>query len=281
MKLELMKEKGREIKLVVFDLDGTLLTSKSEISNKSKEAIKSLRKKGIKVAIASGRIASMLKYFYEDLDLDDFVISSNGACIEDLSINKPIQQLFSDPEDSKKVVEFCVKHHIECNILKREASYFQSYSERVSKFKLYNDHAKEANSEEIEIIYYEDGIADYNNIGKLLIYEMNQKKIEMVKKFVSENTKLTFLSSGIGYLDVCSVGVSKGNAVKKVAEYMGIELEQVCAFGDYDNDISMLEIVGIAIVTANGSENTLKHADYITKSNDDEGIAHAVNEILL
>jgi len=281
MDLELMRTKGKHIKLVVFDLDGTLLTSESKISNQSREAIKALRNKGVKIAIASGRIFSMLKYIYEDLDLDDFVISSNGACIEDLSINQPIQELFADPDDSKKVVEFCVKHHIECNILKREASYFQPYSKRISKFNLYNEHAREANSEEIKIVYYDDGIDNYENIGKLLIFEMNQEKTDLVKKFVEENTKLMYLSSGIGYLDVCSVGVSKGNAVKKIAEYMKIGLDQVCAFGDYDNDISMLDVAGIAVVTANGSENTLKHADFITKSNDDEGIAYAVNELLL
>ena len=89
------------------------------------------------------------------------------------------------------------------------------------------------------------------------------------------------MTSGVGYVDISSVGVSKGNAVKKIAEYMNISLDQVCVFGDYDNDISMFEVAGLSVVTANGSKNALKSADFITLSNDDEGIAYAVRELLL
>ncbi len=281
MELEMMKARGRDVKLVVFDLDGTLLTSKSKISHQSKLAIDLLKKKGIKIAIASGRIFSMLKNFYEALELKDFVISSNGAAIDDLSTQQPIQQLFADRKDAKKVVEFCVENHIECNILKRDACYFQPYSDRIAKFDLYNKHAKEEKSEEIKIILYDQGIDDYGRIEKLLIYEMDPIKTEKVVNFVESNTQLMHMTSGIGYTDISSHGVSKGEAVKKIAEYMNISLDEVCVFGDYDNDISMLEVAGISVVMANGTKNTLEYADYITLSNDDEGIAHAIKKFLI
>ena len=281
MDLDMMKLKGKNVKLAFFDLDGTLLNSQSKISYHSRLAIDELRKKGIKIAIASGRIFSMLKSFYETLNLKDFVISSNGASIDDLTLNQPIQLLFADPADSKKVVEFCVENHIECNILKRDACYFQTYSKRIEKFNIYNEHAREQKSEEIEIITYEDGIDDYNDIEKLLVYETNAVKKKKVQRFVDENTNLMHMTSGVGYVDISSVGVSKGNAVKKIAEYMNISLDQVCVFGDYDNDISMFEVAGLSVVTANGSKNALKSADFITLSNDDEGIAYAVRELLL
>lgn len=281
MELEMMKARGRDVKLVVFDLDGTLLTSKSKISHQSKQAIDTLKKKGIKIAIASGRIFSMLKNFYETLELKDFVISSNGAAIDDLSSDRPIQQLFADTKDAKNVVEFCLKNRIECNILKRDACYFQPYSERIAKFNLYNAHAKEEQSEEIKIILYDESIDDYGHIEKLLIYETDPLKTEKVMDFVESNTELIHMTSGIGYTDISSRGVSKGEAVIKIAEYMNISLEQVCVFGDYDNDISMLDVAGIAVVMANGTKNTLKHADFITLSNDDEGIAYAIKELLI
>jgi len=281
MELKLLKEKGKDVRLVVFDLDGTLLNSKSKISYHSKLAINELRKKGIKIAIASGRIFTMLKSFYEDLNLKDFVISSNGAAIDDLTTNQPIQQLFAYPEDSKKVVEFCVENHIECNILKRNACYFQEYSARLAKFNLYNEHAVEQNSEPIDIVIYEHGIDHYEGIEKLLIYETNSTKTKKVQRFVDQNTKLIHMTSGEGYVDISAVGVSKGEAVKKIAEYMNIGIEQVCVFGDYDNDISMLEVAGISVVMSNGTKNALKYADFITLSNDDEGIAYAIKELLL
>ncbi len=281
MELEMMKARGKDVKLVVFDLDGTLLTSKSKISHQSKLAINLLKKKGIKIAIASGRIFSMLKNFYETLELDDFVISSNGAAIDDLSIHQPIEQLFADPNDSKKVVEFCLENHIECNILKRDACYFQPYSERIAKFNLYNKHAREEQSEEIEIILYDKGIDDYGKIEKLLIYETDPLQTKKIVDFVESKTKLIHMTSGIGYTDISSPGVSKGEAVIKIAEYMHISLDQVCVFGDYDNDISMLDVAGIAVVMANGTKTTLEHADFVTRSHDDEGIAYAIKELLI
>lgn len=281
MELEMMKARGKNVKLVVFDLDGTLLTSKSKISHQSKLAIELLKKKGIKIAIASGRIFTMLKNFYEDLKLDDFVISSNGAAIDDLMTHQPIQQLFADQDEAKKVVEFCLENHIECNILKRDACYFQPYSDRIAKFNLYNKHAKEEQSEEIKLISYDESIDDYGGIEKLLIYEMDTVKTAKIINFVENSTKLIHMTSGIGYTDISAPGVSKGKAVIKIAEYMKISLEQVCVFGDYDNDISMLDIAGIAVVMANGTETTLKYADFITRSNDDEGIAYAIKELLI
>jgi len=281
MELEVMKSIGKDIKLVVFDLDGTLLNSQSKVSNESQFAIDLLKEKGIRIAIASGRIFSMIKHFSESLGLKDFIISSNGAAIDDLSTNQPLQQLFTNPEDAKKVVEFCVKNHIECNILKRDACYFQPYSKRIDRFNLYNKHARQVHSNEIEIVLYEQGIDDYSKIEKLLIYEMDSTQTNSVIEYVRKNTKLIHMSSGEGYTDVSSPGVSKGHAVKKIAEHMNISLDHVCVFGDYDNDVSMFEIAGLAIAMANGSSKALENADFITLSNDDEGIAHAIKELLL
>ncbi|MBN2300000.1 MAG: HAD family phosphatase [Acholeplasmataceae bacterium] len=281
MELELLKMKGKNIQLVVFDLDGTLLTSNHDISYHSKLAINELRKKGIKVCIASGRIFTMLRSYYELLELKDYAISSNGAGIDDLGKNQPIQQLFVDADDAKKVVEFCVLEHIECNILKREACFFQPFSKRLIRFNIYNEIAKEQGSQEIKIIQYESGIDDYKHIEKLLIFETNSIKIKKVKNFVDQHTNLIHTTSGNGYLDVSSFGVSKGEAVTKIAEHLAIDLEHVCVFGDYDNDISMFKVAGISVAPSNASKNALKHADFITLSNDDEGIAYAVKELLL
>ncbi|MBU1141855.1 MAG: Cof-type HAD-IIB family hydrolase [Firmicutes bacterium] len=281
MELEALKRKGKKVKLVVFDLDGTLLTTQGKISYHSKLAIDELKKKGIKIAIASGRIFTMLKSFYETLELKDFVISSNGASIDDLSTQQPVQQLFLDPEDAKKVIDFCIINHFECNIHKRDACYFQPFSLRLDRFKSYNEHAKEQNSEEIKLMVYEYGIDNYERIEKILIYETNSIKTKKIKHFVEMNTKLNHMSSNEGFLDISAIGVSKGSAVEKITEYMHIDLEQVCVFGDYDNDISMFNVAGLSIATSNGSKNAMKHADFITLSNDNEGIAYAVKELLL
>ena len=281
MDLALLKEKGKDVKLVVFDLDGTLLTSKSRISDLSILAIKELKKQGFLVAIASGRIFTMLESYYQVIELKDFVISSNGASIDWIGTGETIQKITLDQDDAKKVIEFCLLNKIECNVLSREACYFPKESYRLGRFEIYNKIAEEQGLKKIDVIVYEDMNHDWKDIEKILIYEKSSVKVSKAQKFIDTYTKLVYTSSDHNMLDVSSIGVNKGSAVQRIAEYLKITPEQVCVFGDYDNDVSMFLYAGIAIATENGSKKALKNADFITLSNDNEGIAYAIKEILL
>jgi Cof subfamily protein (haloacid dehalogenase superfamily) len=281
MDLALLKEKGKDVKLVVFDLDGTLLTSKSRISDLSILAIKELKKQGFLIAIASGRIFTMLETYYKAIDLKDFVISSNGASIDWIETKETIQKITLDPEDANKVIEYCLLNQIECAVLTRKACYFPKDSYRLTRFEIYNQIAIEQGLTPIDVIVYEDMHQDWTDIEKILIYEKNAMKISKAEKFIDTYTKLIYTTSDHNMLDISSIGVSKGAAVQKIAEHLRITPEQVCVFGDYDNDVSMFLYAGIAIATENGSKKALKNADFITLSNDNEGIAYAIKEILL
>lgn len=280
LELQKLKEKGKGVKLVVFDLDGTLLNSKHEISEYSLLAIQELLKKGIAIAIASGRIFTMLEGYIHTLNHQGFVISSNGGGIDEVSTHRSVKQIYLDPSDSEKLVRYCVSEHIECNILKRKSCYFPMKSVRISRFDSYNRIAIEKGLSPIQFKRYEQTIDDYALIEKLLIYENNPMKVKKVKKFIEKNTVLSYTSSGDGLMDVSSQGVSKGRAVEIIAKELGISLDHVCVFGDYDNDISMFNIAGLSIAMGNASREAKKHADFITLSHDEEGIAYAIREIL-
>jgi Cof subfamily protein (haloacid dehalogenase superfamily) len=276
-----LREKGKDVRLVVFDLDGTLLNSKHEISEYSLLAIRELLKKEIVIAIASGRIFTMLEGYIHTLNHQGFVISSNGGGIDDLSKHQRIKQVYLDPSDSEKIVLFCYSQQIECNILKRQSCYFPMQSVRISRFDNYNKIAIEKGLSPIVFNRYERTIDDYALIEKILIYENNPMKVKKVKKFIETHTQLAYTSSGDGLMDVSSQEVSKGRAVEIIAKELGISLDQVCVFGDYDNDVSMFKTAGIAIAMGNASHQAKKHADFITLSHDEEGIAYAIREILL
>jgi 5-amino-6-(5-phospho-D-ribitylamino)uracil phosphatase len=274
-----LREKGKHVQLVVFDLDGSLLNSKHEISEYSLLAIRELQKKHIKIAIASGRIFTMLEGYIHTLGHQGFVISSNGGAIDDYSTKQSIKQVYLDPRDSELLVTFCHEQQIECNILKRSICYFPIKSARIARFESYNLIATEKGLSPIVSKRYVKTIDDYALIEKILIYENNPMKIRKIKKFIDHHTTLAYTSSGDGLMDVSSKEVSKGFAVEVIAKHLGIPLEHVCVFGDYDNDVSMFKISGIAIALGNASPAAKKHADFITLSNDDEGIAYAIREI--
>ena len=280
MDINNLREKGKHVQLVVFDLDGTLLNSKHEISEYSLLAIRELQKKHIKIAIASGRIFTMLEGYLHTLNHQGFVISSNGAAIDDLSTQTNIKQIYLDPRDSEQLVTFCYEQQVECNILKRSACYFPMKSARIARFDSYNLIANQKGLSPIVSKRYVKTIDDYALIEKILIYENNPMKIRKIKKFIEKHTALAYTSSGDGLMDVSSQEVSKGFAVEIIAKHLEIPLEHVCVFGDYDNDVSMFQKAGIAIALGNASATAKKHADFITLSNDDEGIAYAIRELL-
>lgn len=279
MTLQELKEKAKHIQLAVFDLDGTLLNPQGEITEETLSAIKMLKRKGIRIGIASGRIYSMTTMYHHILDDHDFVLTSNGATIHKAQEDQPIQKLTLDAMEAKQVIDFCVKEHIECNIFKNEACYFQSFSSRLKRFDAYNIEAKQLGVKEATTLFYTDQIPSYEDIEKLLVIETDSAKSEKVIRFIENHTHLAHTQSGPGYIDVSNPDVSKGNAVKKLAEYLKIPLSSVCAFGDYDNDISMLEIAGLSIVPANAQPSVFPYADYVTLSHEYDGVAVAIKTI--
>lgn len=279
MELNQLKEKSHKIRLVAFDLDGTLLKSDHTISQLSLLAIEELRRKGIKIAIASGRIFTMLESYCHTLNNPDFVISVNGGSIDDLKNDKIVTRNYVPFDDAKRVIQYCLSEQLDCSLLTRKSCYFTRSSERIKRFESYNTLAKKQGLKEIDLNYYDEMTDEIDQIEKILIYETNSSKTRQLMKFIDQNTQLSHTSSGKHLLDVSSKNISKGEALKTIMSYMGINKDACCVFGDYDNDVSMFEVAGIAIAMGNASKKALEASDYVTESHDDEGIAIAIKEI--
>ncbi len=273
-------EKIKKINMVVFDLDGTLLTSNQVLSKYSVLGIQELHKRGIKIVIASGRIYTMLETFINQLGCVDFVISTNGASIDDIKKGLPLKRLHIDEEDAKKLIFYCQNEKIECNILKREACYFPRDSKRIDRFLNYNIHAVSHEDQPIKIAFYDHDFNQYAKIEKLLINENNPVKAQQVMHFMDTHTKLRYTKSGKELIDVSDQKASKDQALKSLSEMLEIPLDTIVVFGDYDNDVEMMKIAGFSIAPQQASLKALKTANFITLSNDDEGIAYAIKILL-
>lgn len=277
MNIEDLKIRSQSIRLVVFDLDGTLLKSDHSISESSLQAIRYLQSKGVKIAIASGRIYSMLgvyQYLIKDLD---YIISVNGGAIDEIRSGVTLQKMCLSNQTVNHVIEYCLNHQLDCCLLSRGPSFFVKDSVRVTRFHQYNQMASDLGLSKIDLKYYDQKIEDLDNIEKILIQEFDEAKATNTMNYIQRFQDLTLTNSDKNLIDLCPKNVSKGNALVQLAKYMNIEPSQICAFGDYDNDVSMFEIAGISIAMSNASEKALDAADYITKSNDDDGIAYAIS----
>jgi Cof subfamily protein (haloacid dehalogenase superfamily) len=252
-----------DYKIVFFDVDGTITHhSDGSISSKTKEAIKSLKSKGIRVVAATGRPLSMCKEI-EEMGIDTF-ITANGAyvkhkeyVIHKITMNKNIVQ---------EVVEFA----------QAENHALSYYTEDFSMNGVKQTEVLQALKETLSLIEYPAIKPEICNQEVFLMCLFATD--EAVIKFANKFPHLTFKRWHPYVLNVLQEEVSKSLAIIKVLQYFGIEKSEAIAFGDGENDIDMLELVGLGIAMGNGNEKLKNIADFITKKSGENGIEFALKK---
>lgn len=276
MKQRLAPNKYR---LLVTDMDGTLLDQNKQIPKENFEALQELSEKGIKIVIASGRIFSMLEHYYKEMPFVSYVISSNGASIDDVKNMKTIKQHVINKDMVLRVQKYCKDMDFECNILARSACYFPDVSIRKYRFDQYNEIALASGLNPM-ILKNHDSLHELKDeVEKILIYEKDAIKLELMKRFIDEHTNLSYTISDHNLLDISVKGVSKGHALEELLEHLKLEANKVIVFGDFENDESMFLKESYNIAMENAVESLKKAADFVTKSNQASGIAYAIKDI--
>ena len=261
---------------MLLDLDDTLLDSKGELSQRTWNAVRAAVDKGVKVAIASGRMHGSLLPYVKALSTHGPVVSYNGALIKDSVTG---QTIYSNPvplDMAKKVIAFARQKDI----------FRQFYSERDYFFERHCD---------LSEMYFEStgikGIALGENLEekiikappKILLIDLDIGKLVKVFDELKEKFKdsLYITRSKGHYIEIMNKNVNKGAALIKMCELYGISTGHSMAIGDGLNDLEMIKNsgVGVAVETAEGE---LKDAaDMVCASADDDGPAQAIEEIVL
>lgn len=269
-------------KWCVCDMDGTLLNSKDIISEENKTALKKLQQNGVEVIIASGRVDLMVKHYIKELDLKGHVISCNGGLIRNIKTGEYVYSKTIDKCDFEKIINYSVDYKIDFLIYTDNFVYSNKGNPRALKFENLN----KTLTKDLQVpIKYIDNI-NINYIGsmkvlKILLVCSNQEQVELLENKFSEFEGLTVVSSANGLLDIMASNISKGRALKILAEKLDVDLDNVIAFGDNYNDMEMLQCVGMPIAMENSVEKLKEKAKHITKSNDESGIAYAINNFII
>lgn len=255
-----------DIKLAVFDIDGTLVTHGTHILLDSTiESIHKLQEKGIKVAIASGR--ALYSFDQEVLDRVefDYLISANGAYIYDQINEKDVyrHRYSSELVESftKKVQE--VQGSLMYQMVKNGYSYvdYEGLAQKMLEY---------LNMHESKILNYDDKQnKHFEEAPHHIITRIPENAFADFQKQFPELKFTRFLPD---MYDVNDHVINKANAVKHIAQDLGIELSEVIAFGDGLNDLEMLSEVKIAIAMGNAEPELKKVADYVTANSEEGGI---------
>jgi len=262
-------------KVIACDLDGTLLEHNKTISKENKQAIKEYRDKGYKFVIATGRGNNCLDNFVNELDInhlnDEYMIVLNGALVTDTNRNIIIEHPI-EFDIVIKAFEIFKKFNagFEIYTIDRCYSYNKSFYRKVfTKIVFKIDELTE------DILY---SLKD-EKIYKMGVLSNNYDHLKQMEKELPQDFKdlVEITYSGSCYLEMNNKGVSKGQALLDLAEYLGYSKEETLAIGDSANDIKMIKMAGLGVAVKNAEPEVKKVAKYITKN---DNMHSAVKEVI-
>jgi len=266
--------------LIALDLDDTLLTSEKVISENNQKIISQAMKAGTKIVLCSGRTHNAVVKFAKVLGItgsDQYMITNGGAIIENLD-GKIIYQKMMSNKFYREFVDFVKLNKLHYNVVDKTGNTYTSNSELLDRYTI-----KQAFENDNGLYLKEpDQLPDNFEIVKAII-NGNEKELDNITNMVHKRFDKDYfvVRTGVGFLEIFPKDVNKGTAIKFLAQYLGLNMEQTMAMGDRDNDLPMLEVAGMAIAMGNAVDNLKKHSDFVTSDNDHDGVGVAINKFVL
>ena len=265
-------------KLLVLDIDGTLTNTKKEISPNTYETLIQAQKKGLKIVLASGRPTYGIVPLADQLRLDEFggyILAYNGGQILDWKTKEVLHEktlpnyllpyLHRCAQTSGTTIVSYKDDHVvtendKCDYVKYEAKLNKMRTLKTESF--------------LETIPYP--------VPKCLIIGEPDKLVKLEDEILKEVGELmgVFRSEPF-FLELVPKDIDKAQSLAHLLNVIGLEKEDMIACGDGYNDLSMIKFAGLGVAMANAQEVVRENADYITHSNDDEGVAHVVEQFYL
>ena len=267
-----------DYKLLVLDLDGTLTDSKKKITARTHDTLIEAQKKGIKIVLASGRPTYGVAPIADALELDryeGYILSYNGGEIIDWKTKQLMYKKWLD-NDVLPYLYQCAKDN-GFAIVTYDHEYVLTESpddEYVLKEALLNVMKIKKTDNFLESIP--------RPITKCLIVGEPTRLAELEKEMYEQlKDKMGVFRSEPYFLELVPKGIDKAQSLSVLLEETGLAKEEMIAMGDGFNDLSMIQFAGLGIAMANAQQIVREHADFITLSNDEDGVAYAVEKFIL
>ncbi len=258
----------KKIKLIVADMDGTLLNNKKEIPSNMKEVLDVCNQNDVMFAIGTGRQMANIKNYFKDLQKDLLIIAENGSYAdkngETLFYSAIDQKYLPEIIDRSRNIEQCWP--VLCS---DTMAYIESdYAPLVEECKKYYHH--------LEIV---DDLKQVNApICKVALCDLKGAEFNCAPQFADLQEQLQITVSAAIWLDISNLNINKGNTLAMLQEQMDISIEETMAFGDYLNDVSLLPRAKYSYAMENAHPELKKLANYIAPTNEEAGVAKVILE---
>ncbi|MGO5138954.1 Cof-type HAD-IIB family hydrolase [Clostridium butyricum] len=268
----------KNFKMLCLDIDGTLLNSKHEITEVTMKLIKKVvDEKQVKVILVSARMPCGIDYLQRQLQIEAPIICYSGSLVLDKKYNV-ISNNYIGLNLVLEMIEEAKKENMHISLYKDNEWIIENRDEwaRVES-EITEIDPKVLNFKEIECTEkYKLGF------NKVLIIE-NEEKIKKISDILTKKLgdKLNIYQSKPTYLEIMNKSVSKTSAIQQLMNLYNIEKDEVVSVGDNFNDIDMIKFAGIGVAMGNAPDEVKKNSDYVTLSNDEDGVANVIKKYFI
>ncbi len=266
------------VRLIALDLDGTLTNDKKQITEYTKKTLHEAAGKGIKIALASGRPTLGILPVAEELGLRQtggYIIAYNGGHILDIGNGEDIFRAAFPKEFIRQAADYAAKNHVPI------LSYDEKYILTEGPVDEYVMHEVINTGAQVKLVPDLPAYLRFP-IVKMLICG-NPDVLAAMESGMADHFRgsLDIYRAEPWFLEVMPRGINKAQGLKMLADHLGFTREDIMACGDANNDIPMLQQAKYSIAMANAVEGVKREAAFITRSNNEDGVAYAIRRFVL
>jgi len=260
--------------MIAMDLDDTLLNDQVQISEATKKAIARATELGVIVTIATGRMFASARKIAKQLELNVPIITYQGSLVRNIFDEKVFYERFVPLDVAQYIYAYAEENGLHLQIYYEDTLYVQTDNQKIKDY---------STTSNISYTVAEDFKA---LISKPLIKMLFIDEPEILDEIAIElkaalGSSVHITKSKPHYLEFLHPEGTKGHALSNLAAYYGCELSQVIAIGDSWNDREMLEIAGLGVAVSNAVDALKEIADFITLSNNEDGVKHVIDKFVL
>jgi len=263
-------------KMLALDIDGTLLTDDKRLTDKVKKAVKNALDAGTIVTICTGRPIQGVEWLCRELSMENMpIITYNGAVVVAGGDRKILYEKGVGPDEAREILSYVDYTKTTVVLWSQNQLYVNESNERTEKYKTLSG---------VEPVVFEDAEDIIcQGITKILLIG-GEEDVQEVKRRVEVGglaDKVNFYTSNPKFLEFINKETSKGEAMGIIGDIYGITREEMIAIGDGCNDVPMIEYAGLGVAMANAGAEVRAKADYVTLSNEEDGVAAVIEKFIL
>ena len=276
------------VRLAALDLDGTLLNHEGQVTPRTRAALQAASDRGVVIVPTTGRPLGNLPPVVAQLPGVRYAITSNGAAVYHLPDRLCIHESAMEPALVCPIIKELQKKSIHMDAFINGDGFSQRSCEgkidcldMPTSIKRYIHRTRT----------FTDDLAAYIRVHNLNVQKMTLNFYpqedgtflyrDEVMQILSEHPEITFLSGGYHNLEFTRAGVTKGNGLTLLCSHLGVDIEETLACGDTQNDIDILKTAAIGVAMENALPEVKEIADFVTRSNENSGVAHAIRTFAL